>query len=66
MWYIFFDEQELYSQENKNYKEDTTASSLMIISKQGRPKPTSKDPKTLFKKDHLAREWAALFAPLGI
>ena len=56
MWYIFFDEQELYSQEKKNYKEDTTASSLMIISKQGRPKPTSKDPKTLVKKDHLARE----------
>ena len=40
----------------KNYKEDTIASSLMIISKQGRPKPTLKDPKTLFKKDHLARE----------
>ena len=52
----------------QNYKEDTTASSLMlmIISKQGGPKPTSKDPKTLLKKDNLAREWAALFAPLGI
>ena len=40
----------------QNYKDDTTTSSLMIISKQGGPKPTSKDPKTLFKKDHLARE----------
>ena len=38
----------------------------MIISKQGGPKPTSKDSKTLFKKDYLAREWATLFAPLGI
>ena len=38
----------------------------MIISKQGGPKPTSKDPKTLLKKDNLARERAALFAPLGI
>ena len=52
----------------QNYKEDTTASSLMlmIISKQGGPKPTSKDSKTLLKKNNLAREWAALFAPLGI
>ena len=52
----------------QNYKEDTTASSLMlmIISNQGGPKPTSKDPKTLLKKDNLARERAALFAPLGI
>ena len=40
----------------QNYKDDTTTSFLMIISKQGGPKPTSKDPKTLFKKDHLARE----------
>ena len=40
----------------KNYKQDTRASSLMIISKQGGPKPTSKDSKTLFKKDYLARE----------
>ena len=50
----------------QNYKENTIASSLTIISKQGGPKPTSKDPKTLFKKGHLAREWAILFSALGI
>ena len=38
----------------------------MISSKQKGLKPTSKEPKTLFTNDHLAREWAALFAPLGI
>ena len=50
-----------YSQDKQNYKEETRASSLMISSKQQGPKPTSKEPKTLFTKDHLAREWAALF-----
>ena len=50
-----------YSQNKKNYKEETTTPSLMIDSKQEGPKPTSKKPKTLFTKDHLAREQAALF-----
>ena len=67
LFFLFiFMNKKFYSQDKQNYKEETRASSLMLNSKQEGPKPTSKEPKTLFTNDHLAREWAALFAPLSI
>ena len=65
-FFFFFMNKKFYSQDKQNYKEETRASSLMINLKQEGSKPTSKEPKTLFTNDHLAREWAALFAPLRI
>ena len=56
----------LFIKHQQNYGEGLRASILIINSKQGGSKPTSKHVKTLVKKDHLTKEWAVLFAPLGI
>ena len=53
--YLFVGKPEILLNKEQNYTGKERASALITETKQGGPNPTSKEPKWMFDKDHLAK-----------